>query len=127
MVFEASTSTSHAAVTDAFAALPSNIDASAAAASTGTMAVNSGRVTALAPGFRFHPTDQELVTYFLKSKICGKCFRFDAFSSVDFYKNEPWDHRLCTCCFALLFLFTRLLVLRVLIFQFFLLRLRLLL
>ncbi|XP_022945573.1 NAC domain containing protein 50-like [Cucurbita moschata] len=47
--------------------------------------------TALAPGFRFHPTDEELVIYYLKRKVCGKSFRFNAISEVDIYKSEPWD------------------------------------
>lgn len=47
--------------------------------------------TSLAPGFRFHPTDEELVRYYLRRKICGKSFRFDAISEVDIYKAEPWD------------------------------------
>ncbi|KAF6167703.1 hypothetical protein GIB67_017198 [Kingdonia uniflora] len=46
---------------------------------------------ALAPGFRFHPTDEELVGYYLKRKICGKPFRFDAISEIDIYRSEPWD------------------------------------
>ncbi|KAL2943212.1 NAC domain containing protein 52 [Bienertia sinuspersici] len=47
--------------------------------------------TSLAPGFRFHPTDQELVGYYLKRKICRKPIRFDAISETDIYKSEPWD------------------------------------
>ncbi|GMH13291.1 hypothetical protein Nepgr_015132 [Nepenthes gracilis] len=45
----------------------------------------------LAPGFRFHPTDEELVSYYLKRKVCGKPFRFQAISEIDIYKFEPWD------------------------------------
>ncbi|KAA8534464.1 hypothetical protein F0562_031981 [Nyssa sinensis] len=56
------------------------------------MAIESATPTAsLAPGFRFHPTDEELVRYYLKRKICGKPFRFDAISDIDVYKCEPWD------------------------------------
>ncbi|RZC70564.1 hypothetical protein C5167_033677 [Papaver somniferum] len=47
--------------------------------------------SSLAPGFRFHPTDEELVSYYLKRKIVGKPFRFDAISEIDIYKFEPWD------------------------------------
>ncbi|KAG5533123.1 hypothetical protein RHGRI_027373 [Rhododendron griersonianum] len=47
--------------------------------------------SSLAPGFRFHPTDDELVSYYLKRKVCGKPLRFDAISDVDVYKTEPWD------------------------------------
>ncbi|KAG8380570.1 hypothetical protein BUALT_Bualt06G0029300 [Buddleja alternifolia] len=45
----------------------------------------------LAPGFRFHPTDEELVRYYLRRKVCGRAFRFDAISEIDIYKAEPWD------------------------------------
>ncbi|XP_076961064.1 NAC domain-containing protein 78-like [Bidens hawaiensis] len=47
--------------------------------------------SALAPGFRFHPTDEELVRYYLKRKLCGKLNRSDAIADVDVYKVEPWD------------------------------------
>ncbi|KAF3434099.1 hypothetical protein FNV43_RR25202 [Rhamnella rubrinervis] len=47
--------------------------------------------TSLAPGFRFHPTDEELVRYYLKRKVSGRPFRFDPISVVDIYKSEPWD------------------------------------
>ncbi|KAF5733713.1 NAC transcription factor NAM-A1 [Tripterygium wilfordii] len=47
--------------------------------------------TALAPGFRFHPTDEELVSYYLKRKVTKKPVRFNAIAEVDIYKNEPWD------------------------------------
>lgn len=47
--------------------------------------------TSLAPGFRFHPTDAELVSYYLKRKVCGKPIRFDAISETDIYKSDPWD------------------------------------
>ncbi|CAM8964770.1 unnamed protein product [Rhodiola kirilowii] len=46
---------------------------------------------ALAPGFRFHPTDEELVRYYLTRKVCGKNVRIDAISEADIYKMEPWD------------------------------------
>ncbi|KAH9317407.1 hypothetical protein KI387_019176, partial [Taxus chinensis] len=42
-------------------------------------------------GFRFHPTDEELVSYYLKRKLCGKRLRFDVISEIDLYKYEPWD------------------------------------
>lgn len=47
--------------------------------------------TSLAPGFRFHPTDEELVMYYLRRKACGKPFRFQAVSEIDVYKSEPWE------------------------------------
>ncbi|CAH2074173.1 unnamed protein product [Thlaspi arvense] len=50
-----------------------------------------GSVTSLAPGFRFHPTDEELVRYYLKRKVCNRPFKLDAISVTDVYKSEPWD------------------------------------
>ncbi|XP_059307595.1 NAC domain containing protein 50-like [Lycium ferocissimum] len=47
--------------------------------------------TSLAPGFRFHPTDEELVRYYLRRKAFGKPFRFQAVSEIDVYKSEPWE------------------------------------
>ncbi|KAE9465348.1 hypothetical protein C3L33_02742, partial [Rhododendron williamsianum] len=47
--------------------------------------------SSLAPGFRFHPTDQELVGFYLRRKVFGKPFRFDPISVIDIYKCEPWD------------------------------------
>lgn len=45
-----------------------------------------------APGFRFHPTDQELVAYYLKRKICGRKMEYEI-AELDLYKFEPWDLR----------------------------------
>ncbi|XVF14905.1 hypothetical protein REPUB_Repub09cG0100900 [Reevesia pubescens] len=45
----------------------------------------------LAPGFRFHPTDVELVKYYLKRKVLGKKLSFRAIAEVDIYKHAPWD------------------------------------
>ncbi|XP_034928703.1 NAC domain-containing protein 78 [Populus alba] len=52
---------------------------------------SSDSATSLAPGFRFHPTDEELVRYYLKRKVTNKPFRLDAISVTDVYKSEPWD------------------------------------
>ncbi|KAK7302028.1 hypothetical protein RJT34_12907 [Clitoria ternatea] len=61
------------------------------APSPSTPATVTAPPTSLAPGFRFHPTDEELVIYYLKRKVSGKPFRFDAISEVDIYRSEPWD------------------------------------
>ncbi|XP_009625360.1 NAC domain-containing protein 86-like [Nicotiana tomentosiformis] len=45
----------------------------------------------LPPGFRFHPTDEELVAYYLKRKINGKKIELEIIPEVDLYKCEPWD------------------------------------
>ncbi|KAK9117999.1 hypothetical protein Scep_016092 [Stephania cephalantha] len=45
----------------------------------------------LPPGFRFHPTDEELVNYYLKRKILGLRIELDIIPEVDLYKCEPWE------------------------------------
>ncbi|KAG6475431.1 hypothetical protein ZIOFF_064651 [Zingiber officinale] len=47
--------------------------------------------TKLPPGFRFHPTDVELVWYYLKRKLMGKPLRFEAIAEIELYKFAPWD------------------------------------
>ncbi|KAE8735059.1 NAC domain-containing protein 86 [Hibiscus syriacus] len=41
------------------------------------------------PGFRFHPTDEELVLYYLKRKICRKSLKLDIIRETDVYKWDP--------------------------------------
>ncbi|CAN6453806.1 unnamed protein product [Victoria cruziana] len=45
----------------------------------------------LPPGFRFHPTDEELVAYYLDRKIHGLSIDLDIIPQVDLYKCEPWE------------------------------------
>ncbi|KAI9116580.1 hypothetical protein K1719_012747 [Acacia pycnantha] len=45
----------------------------------------------LPPGFRFHPTDEELVAYYLERKITGRSIELEIIPEVDLYKCEPWD------------------------------------
>ncbi|XP_031120515.1 NAC domain containing protein 50-like [Ipomoea triloba] len=45
----------------------------------------------LAYGFKFHPTDEELVVYFLRRKVLRRPFPFEAIAEVDIYNFEPWE------------------------------------
>ncbi|MCO5561216.1 hypothetical protein L7F22_014837 [Adiantum nelumboides] len=45
----------------------------------------------LPPGFRFSPTDEELLVHYLKNKACGKDYHQGVIAEVDIYKHEPWD------------------------------------
>ncbi|KAG6475176.1 NAC domain-containing protein 79-like [Zingiber officinale] len=45
----------------------------------------------LPPGFRFHPTDEELITYYLTRKVTELGFSTRAMADVDLNKCEPWD------------------------------------
>ncbi|XP_051119496.1 NAC domain-containing protein 7-like isoform X2 [Andrographis paniculata] len=47
--------------------------------------------THVPPGFRFHPTDEELVNYYLRKKIASKRIDLDVIKDIDLYKIEPWD------------------------------------
>ena len=49
----------------------------------------SGEGNVFPPGFRFHPTDEELVLYYLKRKICGQRHLLDVIAQTDVYKWEP--------------------------------------
>ncbi|KAK1395577.1 No apical meristem [Heracleum sosnowskyi] len=44
----------------------------------------------LPPGFRFHPTDEELITYYLLKKVLDHSFISRAIAQVDLNKCEPW-------------------------------------
>lgn len=43
------------------------------------------------PGFRFHPTDEELLHYYLKKKVSFQKFDMEVVREVDLNKIEPWD------------------------------------
>ncbi|CAN6859306.1 unnamed protein product [Brassica oleracea] len=45
----------------------------------------------LPPGFRFHPTDEELITQYLHKKVLDISFSAKAIGEVDFNKSEPWE------------------------------------
>ncbi|GJM98380.1 hypothetical protein PR202_ga15388 [Eleusine coracana subsp. coracana] len=51
----------------------------------------SKKEESLPPGFRFHPTDEELITYYLKHKLSDSSFTARAIAEVDLNKCEPWD------------------------------------
>ncbi len=42
-------------------------------------------------GFRFHPTDEELVGYYLPKKVTDRKIDLDLIRDLDLYKLEPWD------------------------------------
>jgi len=43
------------------------------------------------PGFRFHPTDEELVGYYLRKKVASRKIDLDVIKEIDLYRIEPWD------------------------------------
>jgi hypothetical protein len=45
----------------------------------------------LPPGFRFFPTDEELIAWYLAKKIVDASFTTSAIRDVDLYSFDPWD------------------------------------
>ncbi|KAJ8762763.1 hypothetical protein K2173_017578 [Erythroxylum novogranatense] len=45
----------------------------------------------LPPGFRFHPTDEEIITHYLTDKVMNSSFSAIPIGEVDLNKCEPWD------------------------------------
>eukprot|EP00253_Pinus_taeda_P012814 PITA_12814 len=45
----------------------------------------------LMPGFRFHPTEEELVEFYLRRKVEGKHFNIELIRSLDLYRYDPWE------------------------------------
>uniref|UniRef100_M8C7C4 Putative NAC domain-containing protein 9 n=1 Tax=Aegilops tauschii TaxID=37682 RepID=M8C7C4_AEGTA len=43
------------------------------------------------PGYRFHPTDEELVAFYLRRKMARKSLRIEVIREMDIYKHDPWD------------------------------------
>ena len=45
----------------------------------------------LPPGFRFHPTDEELIVYYLRNQYTSNSCPSSIIPEVDIYKSDPWD------------------------------------
>ncbi|XP_062187217.1 NAC domain-containing protein 67-like [Phragmites australis] len=45
----------------------------------------------LPPGFRFHPTDEELVAYYLCTRAAGRRPPVPIIAELDLYRFDPWD------------------------------------
>ncbi|XVE87509.1 hypothetical protein DITRI_Ditri18aG0123600 [Diplodiscus trichospermus] len=43
------------------------------------------------PGFRFHPTEEELVNYYLKETALGTIVHSEIIGFLNIYKHHPWD------------------------------------
>ncbi|CAD5322017.1 NAC transcription factor 47 [Arabidopsis thaliana] len=47
--------------------------------------------SSLPPGFRFHPTDEELILHYLRKKVSSSPVPLSIIADVDIYKSDPWD------------------------------------
>eukprot|EP01018_Ginkgo_biloba_P024662 Gb_07132 [translate_table: standard] len=60
------------------------------------MTLSGNGHTTVPPGFRFHPTDEELLYYYLRKKVSYEMIDLDVIREVDLNKLEPWDlHERC--------------------------------
>ncbi|KAF7006685.1 hypothetical protein CFC21_021704 [Triticum aestivum] len=50
-----------------------------------------GAATSLPPGFRFHPTDEELILHYLRNRAAAAPCPVPIIADVDIYKFDPWD------------------------------------
>ncbi|XP_062188103.1 NAC transcription factor NAM-B2-like [Phragmites australis] len=50
-----------------------------------------GSAPDLPPGFRFHPTDEELIVHYLKKKAATVSLPTTIIAEVDLYKFDPWE------------------------------------
>ncbi|KAF0899585.1 hypothetical protein E2562_020777 [Oryza meyeriana var. granulata] len=51
----------------------------------------AGESPCVPPGFRFHPTEEELVGYYLARKVASQKIDLDIIQELDLYRIEPWD------------------------------------
>ena len=43
------------------------------------------------PGFRFHPTEEELLDFYLKRAVQGKKLQVDIIGTLNLYRHDPWE------------------------------------
>lgn len=49
-------------------------------------------INVLPPGFRFHPTDEELINYYLKKQLSSSTNSLvSIIAEIDLYKFNPWE------------------------------------
>ncbi|KAI4366259.1 hypothetical protein MLD38_022154 [Melastoma candidum] len=58
---------------------------------TQVMNASDGISRGLPPGFRFHPTDEELVTFYLAAKVFKGTFSGVDIAEIDLNRCEPWE------------------------------------
>ncbi|XP_071737444.1 NAC domain-containing protein 43-like [Rutidosis leptorrhynchoides] len=56
-----------------------------------SLSVNVNGQSKVPPGFRFHPTEEELLHYYLRKKVSYEKIDLDVIRDVDLNKLEPWD------------------------------------
>jgi No apical meristem (NAM) protein len=55
------------------------------------MSISVNGQSCVPPGFRFHPTEEELLNYYLQKKVGNEKIDLHVIRDVDLNKLEPWD------------------------------------
>ncbi|XP_062195382.1 NAC domain-containing protein 43-like [Phragmites australis] len=55
------------------------------------MSISVNGQSCVPPGFRFHPTEEELLNYYLRKKVASQQIDLDVIRDIDLNKLEPWD------------------------------------
>ncbi|CAN0926863.1 NAC domain-containing protein 2 [Linum grandiflorum] len=55
------------------------------------MDMNTSSDIHLPPGFRFYPTDEELIVQYLKNRIGSRPLPASIIAEIDLYKYDPWE------------------------------------
>ncbi|WOK97435.1 hypothetical protein Cni_G06143 [Canna indica] len=69
--------------------------------------VGHGMLKQLPPGFRFHPTDEELVVQYLRRKVYSCPLSASIIPEIDLGKFDPWDLPVCGGCEGVGYFFSR--------------------
>lgn len=48
-------------------------------------------IQSLPPGFRFYPSDEELIVHYLKNKVTSTPLPASIIAEINLYKYNPWD------------------------------------
>ncbi|XP_019163315.1 PREDICTED: NAC domain-containing protein 60-like [Ipomoea nil] len=57
----------------------------------GKIEISLATASSMFPGFRFSPTDEELISYYLKKKVEALDERVEVIPEVEIWRHEPWD------------------------------------
>ncbi|XP_020573837.1 NAC domain-containing protein 43-like [Phalaenopsis equestris] len=55
------------------------------------MSISINGLSKVPPCFRFHPTEEELLAYYLKKKVASENIDLNVIHEIDLNKLEPWD------------------------------------
>lgn len=68
------------------------------------MSITVNGQSCVPPGFRFHPTEEELLNYYLRKKVACEKIDLDVIRDVDLNKLEPWDIQGTACSLLVIIL-----------------------